>query len=182
MKNRPHILLLTSSYPMSAYDPKAAAGLFVKDFAHELSKKMQVSVLSQMTEKASSGRATQFDSGIEVIRFPWIGMDRPLSTLRFPKDLHLIFSVISGGMWASLRLSRQKKIDVILALWAIPSGIWALLLKCLYGMPYVVWCLGSDIWDYGSKPIMRKGVRIILRQSSVLFADGFQLKADVQDI
>jgi glycosyltransferase involved in cell wall biosynthesis len=27
---------------------------------------------------------------------------------------------------------------------------------------------------------MRKGVRIILRQSSVLFADGFQLKADVQ--
>ena len=182
MENRPHILLLTSSYPMSENDAKAAAGLFVKDFAHELSKKMNVSVITQMTVRQRLNRSTQFDSGIEVIRFSWAGVDRPLSTLRFSKDLHLILSVILKGIWTSLKIMRTKKIDVILALWAIPSGLWALVLKWTFKTPYVVWCLGSDIWDYGSKPIISKVLRLILNQSSVLFADGFQLKDDVQTL
>lgn len=180
MQNRAHILLLTSSYPTSGDDPRASAGLFVKDFAHELSKRMKVTVISQMTEGMDTGRTTQFDSGIGVVRFPWAGMGRPLSTLNFPKDLHLMFSVILGGIWASFRFSRKNKLDVVLALWAIPSGIWAIILKWLYGIPYVVWCLGSDIWDYGSNSISREAIRIILRQASVLFADGFQLGEDVQ--
>jgi len=180
MQNRAHIVLLTSSYPKSTNDAKASAGLFVKDFAHELSKKVKVTVISQMTEETDSGRATQVDSGIEVIRFPWAGMGRPLSTLCFPKDVHLIFSVLMGGIWTSLKFSRQNKVDVILALWAIPSGIWALLPKWLYGVPYVVWCLGSDIWDYGSRPFSKNAMRTILRQASALFADGFQIRDDVQ--
>ena len=97
MKNRPRILLLTSSYPMSENDAKAAAGLFVKDFAHELSKKMNVSVITQMTVQQRINRSILFDSGIEVIRFSWAGVNRPLSTLRFPKDLPLILSVILNG-------------------------------------------------------------------------------------
>jgi glycosyltransferase involved in cell wall biosynthesis len=91
-----------------------------------------------------------------------------------------MFSVILGGIWASFRFSRKNKLDVVLALWAIPSGIWAIILKWLHGIPYVVWCLGSDIWDYGSKSGSRDAIRIILRQASVLFADGFQLGEDVQ--
>lgn len=182
MENKPRILLITSSYPMSENDAKAAAGLFVKDFAHELSKKMNVSVITQMTVRQRLNRSTQFDSGIEVIRFSWAGVNRPLSTLRFSKDLHLILSVILKGIWTSLKIMRTKKIDVILALWAIPSGLWALVPKWIYKTPYVVWCLGSDIWDYGSKPILSKMLRVILNQSSVLFADGFQLKDDVQTL
>jgi len=180
MKNRPHILLLTSSYPMYENDAKAAAGLFVKDFAHELSKKMNVSVITQMTVQQRMNGSTLFDSGIEVIRFSWSGVNRPLSTLRLPKDLPLILSVMLNGTWTSLKIMRTKKVDVILALWAIPSGLWALVLKWIYKTPYVVWCLGSDIWDYGSKPIISKVLRVILHQSCVLFADGFQLKDDVK--
>ena len=182
MKNRPRILLLTSSYPMSENDAKAAAGLFVKDFAHELSKKMNVSVITQMTVQQRINRSILFDSGIEVIRFSWAGVNRPLSTLRFPKDLPLILSVILNGTRTSLKIIRTKKIDIILALWAIPSGFWALALKWIYKTPYAVWCLGSDIWDYGSKPIISKVLRVILQQSCVLFADGFQLKDDVETL
>ena len=182
MKNSPRILLLTSSYPMAENDAKAAAGLFVRDFAHELSKNMNVSVITQMTVQQRTPRSMLFDSGIEVIRFSWAGVNRPLSTLNFPEDLPLILSVMLNGIWTSLKIMRTKKIDVILALWAIPSGLWAFVLKWIYKTPYVVWCLGSDIWDYESKPIISKVLRIILRQSCVLFADGFQLKDDVQTL
>lgn len=182
MQNRYHILLLTSSYPASTEDSRSSAGLFVKDFAHELSKKMKVTVITENTQKAGEGPPASLESGFRVIRFPWAGMDRPLSTLRFPKDLHLIFSVIFGGIWAASKFSRINQVDVALALWAIPSGVWALLLKWLHGIPFVVWCLGSDIWDYGRKPITNQMLCIILRQAMVLFADGYQLKDDVQSL
>ena len=182
MKNKPRILLLTSSYPMSKNDAKAAAGLFVKDFAHELSKEMDVSVITQMKAHQHMDRSMHADFGIEVIRFSWAGVNRPLSTLRFSKDFPLILSVMLNGIRTSLKIARTKKFDVILALWAIPSGLWALVLKWIYKTPYIVWCLGSDIWDYGSKPIIGKVLRVILRQSCMLFADGFQLKDAVETL
>jgi glycosyltransferase involved in cell wall biosynthesis len=180
MKNRAHILLLTSSYPSSGDDPRASAGLFVKDFAHELSKRMKVTVISQMTQMRDSGRVRQSDSGIEVIRFPWAGKERPLSTLRFPSDLRLIFSVLLEGMRASFKFSRQNKVDLSLALWALPSGLWALLLKWTHKIDYAVWCLGSDIWDYGKGPLKKRLLRLILRQARILYADGYRLKGDVE--
>ncbi len=177
MQNRYHILLLTSSYPASTMDSRASAGLFVKDFAHELSKRVKVTVL---TQKTGSGPETVFESGIKVIRFPWANIDHPLSTLRFPKDIHLIFWVILGGMWAALKFSRLNRVNIAFALWAIPSGIWALPLKWIQGIPFVVWCLGSDIWDYGKKPILNKILLLILKQAKTRFADGYRLKNDVK--
>ena len=179
MQNRYHILLLTSSYPASTMDSRASVGLFVKDFAHELSKRVKVTIL---TQKTGPGPELVFESGVEIIRFPWANTDQPLSTLRLPKDIHLMFWVILGGVWAALKISRLNRIDLAVALWAIPTGIWALPLKWIYNIPYAVWSLGSDIWDYGQKPIIKYFVRLVLRQAKIRFADGYQLKGDVQSL
>jgi glycosyltransferase involved in cell wall biosynthesis len=48
------------------------------------------------------------------------------------------------------------------------------------GVPFAVWCLGSDIWVYGRLPVLRGWVRRILRQSACCFADGFSLVEEVR--
>lgn len=179
MQNRKHILLITSSYPASAKDPRAAAGVFVKDFAETLAKTADVTVL---TQQAGDSSRTACESDVQVIRFPWAGKGIPLSTLRIPQDIALISSVMFQGIYASLRLARTFKPEHILACWAIPSGLWALCLKQFYGIPYSVWCLGSDIWDYGKNPFSKRLLRVILREASHLYADGCQLAADVSSM
>ena len=149
MKKRKRILLITSSYPAFTKDARAAAGMFVKDFAHELAKKTELVVLTQHT---GQGPTTIHESNFQVIRFPWSGGGDALSTLRFPRDILLVVSVIIRGLFASLRVARRHKFDYTLALWAIPSGLWALFLKWIYRIPYAAWCLGADIWDYEKKP------------------------------
>jgi len=177
MPNRKHILLITSSYPASEKDPRAAAGVFVKDFAETLAERADVTVL---TQQAGDSPLTARESDVQVIRFLWAGKGRPLSTLRIPRDIALISSVMFQGCCASFKLAQTFRPDCILACWAIPSGLWALCLKWLYGIPYSVWCLGSDIWDYGKNPFTKRLLRVILREASHLYADGYQLAEDVR--
>ena len=131
MKDKKHILLLTSSYPSSREDARAAAGLFVADFAHELSNYVHVSIITQNTDNKSYYIK---DNDISIYRFSWFGKDRPLSTLRIPKDIHLLFSIIFGGMFATFRYVRKHDIDHILCLWTVPCGLWALPLKYIFGI------------------------------------------------
>jgi glycosyltransferase involved in cell wall biosynthesis len=177
MRNRYRILLLTSSYPSASEGPTAFAGVFVQDFARELAKTTQVTVLTQQTDHGPSNLK---EESIQVIRFHWAGGEVPLSTLRFPKDAIPISSVIFRGLMASLGLARRSNIDLALACWAIPSGLWALFLKWLHGIDYAVWCLGSDIWEYGKGPLKRALLRLILRKARTIYADGYKLKEDVE--
>ncbi|MGD0021418.1 MAG: glycosyltransferase [Smithellaceae bacterium] len=180
MQNNKCILLITSSYPASTNDVRAAAGVFVRDFAHELAQKTTVIVLTQRMSEHEQHSTNE--NGVLVIRFPWRGGETPLSTMSFPKDTLLIFSVIFQGLWSLLKIGRKFKIDYALAFWAIPSGFWALCLKFFFKVPYSVWCLGSDIWDYKKNPITRYMLTLIFNQAHLLFADGYALKRDVESI
>jgi glycosyltransferase involved in cell wall biosynthesis len=55
-------------------------------------------------------------------------------------------------------------------------------LKWRFKLPYAVWALGSDIWGYGRKPVLKNAVRLTLTQARARFADGFKLKDDVQTL
>jgi len=177
--DRKRILLITSSYPGSTEDLRAAAGSFVRDFADELAETAEVIVLTQKTDQ---GPSSVDESKVKVIRFQWAGTETPLSTLRFPQDMVLMSSVILRGILAALRIGRRNKVNLTLAFWAIPSGLWALFLKWAYGIRYAVWCLGSDVWEYGRGPLKRCLLRVILKQAHTLYADGYQLREEVQSL
>jgi glycosyltransferase involved in cell wall biosynthesis len=64
-------------------------------------------------------------------------------------------------------------------MWAVPAGLVAMRALWRVGVPYDVWCLGSDIWRYGRQPATRWLVRRVLVRAANTFADGYGLAAEV---
>jgi glycosyltransferase involved in cell wall biosynthesis len=81
-----------------------------------------------------------------------------------------------------LKITKTFKPYHTLAVWALPSGVWALFLKWVHGTPYSTWSLGSDIWSYRQNFFTRNLLRLILHEADHRYADGYQLKADVAAI
>jgi glycosyltransferase involved in cell wall biosynthesis len=169
------LCIATSSYPSDSEN--SFAGVFVRDFAKALVRRgVKVSVFSQDT-----GRPPLKDDGIEVITFPWPGRATPLSMLKpyHPLDALKIFFLLRRGSRGLIQHCKQKRVDFVLAMWAVPSGHWGMNVQRSLGVPFAVWSLGSDIWVYGRVPILRRWVRKILKESSCCFADGFSLGKEV---
>ena len=179
MQRKKSILLLTSSYPSDSNDGRAAAGFFVRDFAEELSAQSDLSVITQYT---GEGPLKIEQKKYAVIRFSWLGKGPPLSTLSLTTDIVPILSLLVAGIFASVRHVRRKKTDHIIALWAVPCGIWALILKKIYNIPYSIWCLGADIWNYQNSRLTRALLRLVLIHADHVYADGVELSNMVNDI
>jgi glycosyltransferase involved in cell wall biosynthesis len=170
------LCIATSSYPSKDGNP--FAGVFARDFAKELAYRgNEVSVFTQDT-----GYSPLQDDGIEVITFPWPGKATPLSTLKLyhPFDLLKIFILLQKGTSRLAQHCLREKVDLVLALWALPAGHWAMSVQRRLGIPFAAWSLGSDIWIYGRIPILKLWVRKILRQSRYCFADGFTLLDEIR--
>jgi len=179
MPDKKHLLVLTSSYPSNINDGRAAAGFFVKDFVKELSNENEVTVLTQHTgEGPDEIKETQYS----VIRFPWLSKNRPLSTLCLPKDILPILSVMFSGITSSIKQIKEKKTDHIIAMWAIPCGIWALVINFFFNTPYTIWCLGSDIWNYQNSFLSRYILVHVLKNAHTVYADGFELCGTIKDL
>lgn len=173
------IILVTSSYPLHPDDSEAAAGLFVRDFAAELaSQGHSVRILTQRRPGP-----TDDDPSFQVVRYRWRG-HKPLSTLRpgNPSELLSIISVIQNGHTTLDRMIREKRPDLILALWAVPAGLLANRALRKHGVPYRIWVLGSDIWGYGQNPVTRPLVKYVLRGAQRVFADGLKLAEDTASL
>jgi len=175
------ICVATTSFPAHPQDGRAAAGFFVRDFALALAEAgCDVHVL---TQESPSGRCVE-PREVSVTRFAWHMSDRRPSTLQLssPNDLASIVTLISGGAGALARLSRRERFDCVLAMWAVPAGLWALAASFLARVPYCVWALGSDIWKYGGSVLFRPLLRMILRRSVKNYADGMSLVRRVMAI
>lgn len=183
MDSRLRICIVTSSYPLHPDDGEAAAGHFIRDLALAMSRAgVMITVLTQ----ARPGE-TRDDAGIEVIRFPWSGSGKRLSGLNPAslRDAADVLSVMIAGQIALLRLLRKGRgegapYDGVLAMWALPSGLWARVACFFFSVPYVTWTLGSDIWIYGKKALARPLLRSILKKSRRVYADGEELRADTE--
>jgi glycosyltransferase involved in cell wall biosynthesis len=173
------ILILSSSYPLSANDGSAAAGVFVRDICMELVRQgARVVVITQ----ARAGEI-EVDEGIRVLRFPTIGLNKRAADLKIknPVDLLAIFSMVVFGTAYALGATLQAKLtrkpfDHAVAFWAVPAGLWAFVAEIIFGLPYRVWTLGSDIWVYGEHPLFRKLIRLVLRCAEKVFSDGLELQ------
>lgn len=162
-------------------DGEAAAGHFIRDVALAMCRAgVRVTVLTQ----ARPGEP-QDDPGLEVIRFSWSGRGKRLSGLN-PGSLRGLLDMLSvmiAGQVALMRLLHREKgepFDGILAMWALPSGLWARVAGIFYSVPYLTWTLGSDIWIYGKKALTRPLLRSVLKRSLRVYADGEELRRDTE--
>lgn len=99
-----------------------------------------------------------------------------------PKETFQLFSFLKNGKQQLLEQLEEIKPDSCLALWALPSGWFAYLAKKRLGIPYSVWCLGSDIYVWAKKPFLRGIIKKVLKEADFLFADGFDLKEKVEEL
>jgi glycosyltransferase involved in cell wall biosynthesis len=172
------LCIATSSYPRNGKD--SFAGSFVRDFARTLVKRgVEVSIFSQDT-----GQLPIKDNEIEVVTFSWPGKATPLSTLRpyHPLDALNMVLLLRRGSKRLITHCQQKRVDFLLAVWAVPAGHWGMNVKKSLGTPFAVWSLGSDIWVYGRLPLFNLWIRKILKQSAYCFADGFSLAKEVREL
>ena len=165
---RPRVLVVTSSFPLSDDDSRNA-GVFVVDLARLLCEQGCDVIVASPQRSAVSGP-------FQVRSFPRLGDEPSLSHLdpRTPSGLLKLISVPA--------IARRERIDHVLALWAVPSGALALVAKVLTRTRYSVWALGSDIWRIRDYPGGRSLLRLVLRGSDQLYADGVQLAADTSAI
>jgi glycosyltransferase involved in cell wall biosynthesis len=171
------ILLVTTSYP-DRDEGEAAAGVFVRDFARALTGEgVAVEVVAPA---ATDGHGSEDD--IDVTRFAVPRL--PLSLLDPMRvgDWKAIAASLSKGTRTVFEACRRRRPDHILALWALPSGDWAMRAGRRLGIPYSTWALGSDIWTLGRIPGLRQYLAHVLRNAAHSFADGFELAGDVERI
>lgn len=171
------LLIVTTSYPDDS-DGAAAAGVFVRDFALALVEQgHQVSVIAP----SQTSRITD-ENNVRVQRFAVPKL--PLSLLKphDPRDWTAIIHTLRQGQHHVNHICATDRPDYIFALWALPSGAWARKASRRYGIPYGTWALGSDIWSLGKIPLIRQGLRHVLRHAAHRYADGLQLAQDVTDI
>jgi len=172
-----NIGIITHNFPFSLKD-RQNAGIFVNDIAQELAIKNRVTVFSP----AEEGRGNRV-GGVKIVNFPTI-KGKKLGDFKFwnPIDAVRFFSLFIGGFLKLSGFIKKNKIDVNVVMWAFPSGVFSYFAKKIYKIPYVTWCLGSDIYVYGKLPLIKYVVRAILRSSDFVFADGIDLAKEVESI
>lgn len=171
-----HILIITTSYPDES-EGAAAAGIFVRDFAHALSSTLNVTIIAP-----GETARTSCEQQVQVRRFA-VPL-QPLSLLSPANPVHwpAIITTLRAGNQAVRQVCEENPVAHIVALWALPSGYWALQTGRLFKIPYSIWALGSDIWTLGKIPVVREILRRVLRNAANRYADGLALKADVERI
>ena len=171
-----HVAIVTTSYP-DATPGSEAAGSFVADFAQQLARQLQVTVIAAAM-RASRSR----DGNVDVIRFEVPRL--PLSLLKpsHPGDWPAIIRTLRNGKHALEKFVEDERPDYLFALWALPSGHWAASVGRRFDIPFGIWALGSDIWSLGQIPVLRGHLRRVLRAADNCFADGLKLAKDVESL
>ncbi|UCB51872.1 MAG: glycosyltransferase [Candidatus Zixiibacteriota bacterium] len=170
MSGSKKICLITNRYPAH---PDDVASPFVRDFHLRLKERgIEVSVFTPFYEAERSEYSDQ------VVRFQWGGGTKVVGALNLfsPKEVSQLLSFLKEGKRQLFEHLERTRPDRCLALWALPSGWLARQAKMELGIPYSVWCLGSDIYVWAKKPFLRGITRRVLRRAEHLFADGFDLK------
>ncbi len=163
------VLVITNRYPCDADDP---ASPFVPHFVHALSScGLGVEVLTP--------RYTHRPPCVEpdyIHRFH-TGASSPVGSwnLMSPANWIRLRKFVAAGHDLGRQLCRKNHYDHILALWALPSGEFANRLSKEFKIPYSTWCLGSDIYSWARRPVIKGQIARVLRESTHVFADGYDL-------
>lgn len=169
-----NILMLTSTFPSNKAD--ISQHPFQIDFIDLLSKGgHRVTVLTHARGEIHE----EVGEDMDIVWFPWQRVHGRLAEIDFFKSSNIfaLLSLIYNGVKYSKKIIDQKKIDLVICLWVIPSGLYIYInsLLRMIGVPYILWALGSDINKYRRNLPIRFLLSRIIRRSAYVFADGFEL-------
>jgi glycosyltransferase involved in cell wall biosynthesis len=169
------ILVVANNFPVTERDFAAS---FALPFIRELRRRGHAVTI--VTMQRDTPWKDPADSNI--IRIEASGTKRPGGEFAWLNPLMPLMLIrLDRRAKKQLReLLENTKFDIGLALWAEPSGRWLAWVKKRFNLPFMVWCLGADIWTAGRIPILKQIIRSTLRQASGLFADGFALSDEVR--
>ncbi|MCL4487653.1 MAG: glycosyltransferase [Chloroflexi bacterium] len=170
--------IVTSSYPTSPSDT-VNAGVFVRDLAKEL-----VGLGHEVHVMTPSKYGGEKSLDLDVHYIPWIGGEKDLASASMGNPLTAVRlgSLVASGLLQVGLYARGQNLDALLAMWAIPSGLFAWSTWRRYGIPYGVWVLGSDLWARSKYPFGDRIVRHVLQKASFRFADGVKLAQGVEEL
>lgn len=172
-----HIAIITTSFP-EGESGRESAGSFVEDFAEALAEYINVTVVAPSRKKMTVER----HGNLTIRRFSVPRQPLSILTPYNPAHWISIYQTLLAGWHAVERLVNEEKVDHIFSLWVLPSGFWARKAWKRYGIPYSTWALGSDIWSLRRVPVVKGILATVLRNSHTCFADGYELKKDVEVI
>jgi glycosyltransferase involved in cell wall biosynthesis len=166
----PLVHIVTNRFPAN---PDDEASPFVRDFAAALAGRgvtVEVSTPGYAHERVEP-------PGIKINWLPWTGRKEVIgeSSLSNPSDLLALWRFWRAGGAIVLQALQSRRADHCLALWALPSGWFALRAKKRLGIPYSVWCLGSDIYLWAKRPFIRGIIKKVLAEADHVFADAQDL-------
>ena len=171
MARKLRIGIITHNYPVDLFDRKDA-GMFIHDFAYELSAYAKVFILCPKVH----GKSGNFER-VSVTWFDWGGGGAKFGNWLFfnPLSVMNFFKLLFFGRKAAIEFAKDNNLDFILGAWLMPSGVFAWAAGAATGVPFATWALGSDINKYAKFPILRQLIIYSLRRSRVNFANSYKL-------
>jgi len=170
------LLLITNRYPAHQDD---AASPFVVDFVAGLRRnQIECTVLTPYYH------SERYENDEGVVRFKWGEDRRTIGSLPIwnPSSWFKIAEYFRQGYREAERLHQIMNFDFCLALWAAPSGLFAHRLNRKFGLPYAIWCLGSDIHTYTKLPVVGNMILEALTDSDRVYSDGHALGQMAQNL
>lgn len=175
-----NICICTSSFPANRSEV----------FHHYLEDLLQVLQANghQVTVLTQDKRAEKenFLPNTRVVWFPWRMVKKDvLAEVSFldPGNILSLLSLIYNGVRYSNKTASENKADLFICLWIVPSGLYVWLKNIFFSKtPYVLWALGSDVYNNKDNFFARALLRAVIKGSRAVFADGFELCEIVQKI
>ena len=177
-KNKPRIAIFTHNYPVNSRERKDA-GIFVYDFAHELTKHAKVFIFC-----SDFGGDKENYKDVPVTWLNWKGPKIKFGNwpIYSPISVFNFFKLMYFGCRESEKFVKKNKIDYCLAAWVVPSAMFALWVKIRIGTPYFVWILGSDVNKYTKLPVLKQFSIAALKQAKARFANSYWLIGIVEKL
>lgn len=172
------VFFLTHCYP--SY-PGHFACRFVESLAHGLGKfGYEVSVVTPRI----FDRDPLFErhGSVKVYRHRFLTANK---YLKYYKRLPVfrMLTYFAGAVWTGLRVIRRDHCVLIHAHWIIPSGLIALILAGLTGLPFVVHARGSDVTVYSKKSwLLYKVAEFVLRRAKYVVTRSRSLQQEIVNI
>jgi glycosyltransferase involved in cell wall biosynthesis len=176
-----NILMLTSNFP--AHKGDVIQHPFQLDFIDLLREDNHtVTILTHAKGEVHE----KIRDDLDINWFPWRRIQGRLIDIDFFKAGNIIslLSLVYRGSQHTRRIIRQERIDLVICLVVLPSGLYAYLNALLGAVstPYFLWALGSDINKYRQNIFVRSLLKRIIRRSGHVFADGFQLCSTIHEM
>ena len=153
--SKPRVLIIATRVPLESGDGTPS---FVLDNAAALADQFDITILAP---RIRGSRAVTEQYGVTVRRFayfparwerladeaimPQLGAS-PLLWLQAVSLVYMMF-------WSASREHRDKNFDLIHAQWIVPSGLMGLILRAVFGIPYIVTSHGADAFRLDSRLI-----------------------------